>query len=732
MKLIIKGIVQGVGFRPTVAKIAKKLNLHGYVRNMGSYVEIFIEEDELVEEFLKILKESLPPIAHISEVIIRKEFPEESYDGFEIKKSKDAERFSIIPPDTAICEDCLKELFDKNNRRYLYPFTNCTKCGARFSIIEDLPYDRERTTMKYFPMCKACLNEYYDLNNRRYDAQTISCPECGPKMYIIDKNGKKLDVNDPIKVFAKAIDKGLIGVIKGWGGYHVVCKLSSVPRLRDLYNRPTKPFAIMFRDINTIKKYAYVSKVEEDLLLSSIRPIVLLRKKVFDKDLEYTSPGLPYIGAYLPYSAIQHILFHFLKTDAIVMTSGNLPGKPMAINDDEALKLPADIYLSHNRPIANRIDDSVVKVYKKNTFIIRRSRGYVPISFPVNYPYKILSVGAELNITFTVSKEGYMYPSQHIGDGTDFDVIIFLQNAVEKFKKLLKIENFDAVAADLHPKYSTRAYAERFHENIYLIQHHHAHAASLLFDAGIENGIFLTFDGTGYGPDDTIWGGELLYATSTTYERLCSLKPIPLPGGEKAIWNPELIYKAILNEVGDPQEDIDSLIRISPRTSSMGRLLDALSYALGVCSKATYDGEPAMKLECLLLKGEGRPFEIETTREDGIIRIDPYEYFLDIPKLKSLKEKADFAYRLIGGIIKSFIDIAENFAEKYDTRYLGFTGGVSYNIPMTDMFERFAKEYNLIPVMHHSIPNGDAGISIGQNYIVGNMILKGVAKNPIE
>jgi len=732
MKLIIKGIVQGVGFRPTVAKIAKKLNLHGYVRNMGSYVEIFIEEDEMIETFLKILRESLPPIAHISEVEIQKEPPEESYHSFEIKKSKDAERFSIIPPDTAICEDCLKELFDKHNRRYLYPFTNCTKCGARFSIIEDLPYDRERTTMKYFPMCKTCLSEYYNLNDRRYDAQTISCPECGPKMYLIDKNGKKLFVDNPIKVFAEAIDEGLIGVIKGWGGYHVVCKLSSVPRLRILYNRPTKPFAIMFRDINTIKKYAYVSEFEERLLLSPIRPIVLLRKKVFDENIEHTAPGLPYIGAYLPYSAIQHILFHFLKADAIVMTSGNPPGKPMAINDEEVLKLPADIYLSHNRPIANRIDDSVVKVYKKNTFIIRRSRGYVPLPFPVNYPYKILSVGAELNITFTISKEGYMYTSQHIGDGTDFDVILFLENAVEKFKELLKIQKFDAVAADLHPKYATRAYAERFYENIHLIQHHHAHAASLLYDAGVERGIFLTFDGTGYGPDDTIWGGELLYATSTSYERLCSLKPVPLPGGEKAIWNPELMYKSILNEVGVVQEDIEPLISISPRTSSMGRLLDALSYALGVCSKATYDGEPAMRLELLLLKGEGQPFEIEITKEDGITRIDPYEYFLDVPKLKSLKEKADFAYRLISGIIKAFIEVAKESSEKFNVKYLGFTGGVSYNIPMTEMFERMAKEYDLRPIMHHSIPNGDAGISVGQNYILGNMMLKGIVKSPNE
>jgi len=727
MKIIIRGVVQGVGFRPTVSRIARDLGIHGYVRNKGSYVEIFIEEDNKVEMFISLLEKSLPPIAKITSIELLNEPPDEEYDGFEIKESKDAERTSIVPPDTAICEECLRELFDPNNRRYLYPFTNCTKCGARFSIIEDLPYDRERTSMKLFPMCKECLREYLDPNDRRYDAQTISCKLCGPKMYLLTKDGKKLFIENPIKEFAKAIDEGAIGVIKGWGGYHVICKISEIPRLRKLYKRPSKPFAVMFRDINSIEKYAYINETERELLLSPIRPIVLLRKRVFNEETENIAPGLPYIGAYLPYSAIQHILFYYMRSNAIVMTSGNLPGKPMAITDEEALRLPADIYLSHERPIVNRIDDSVVKVYKDKTFIIRRSRGYVPLPFPVDHNYKILSVGAEMNITFTISKDGYMFTSQHIGDGTDYEVLEFLMSAIEKFRRILKIKDFDLVVADKHPRYSTREYAERYFENVLLVQHHHAHAATLLYEHNVGSGIFFSFDGTGFGDDGTIWGGELLYAERTTYVRIASLKPIRLIGGEKAILEPKLSYMSILRAIDSTLADNipEYMIEVSPTTSSMGRLLDALSYALGICERATYDGEPAMRLESLLLIGEGKPFEVEIENSGKMKVVNPYDYFSEIKNLKTKKEKADFAYKLIYGIMNAFMEIASEYSEKFSTDYVGFTGGVSYNVPMTEMFESLAREYGLNPLLHNLTPNGDAGISIGQNYIASGLILSG-------
>jgi len=733
MKIFIKGVVQGVGFRPTVSRVARGLGLHGYVRNRGSYVEIFIEEGERVNEFLTLLKKSLPPIAKITSIELSDAPPDEEYDGFEIKKSRDDERTSIVPPDTAICEDCLRELFDPSNRRYLYPFTNCTKCGARFSLVEDLPYDRERTTMRLFPMCEDCLGEYLDPANRRYDAQTISCRICGPKMYLINRKGERMYVENPIREFAKAIDSGAIGVIKGWGGYHVVCKLSEVPRLRRLYNRPTKPFAVMFRDLKSIEKYAYVNDKERELLLSPIRPIVLLRKRIINEETENIAPGLPYIGVYLPYSAIQHILFYYLRSNAIIMTSGNLPGRPMAITDEEAIKLPADIYLSHERPIANRVDDSVVKVYKNRTFIIRRSRGYVPLPFPVDHDYKILSVGAEMNITFTISKDRYMFTSQHIGDGIDYEVIEFLITAVEKFKKILRIEDFDLVVADKHPKYSTREFAERYYENVILVQHHHAHAATLLYEHNTESGVFLSFDGTGFGDDGTIWGGELLYATRTKYVRIASLKPVKLIGGEKAIWNPHLSYLSFLRAIDDVRlEDTvpEHMLKVAPWTSSMGRFLDALSYALGLCRRATYDGEPAMRLESLLLTGEGKPFEVDVEVKDGIRHVNPYPYLQDIKKLRTKKDKADFVYRLIYGTMEAFMDIVDDYSSKLGTRYVGFTGGVSYNIPMTEMFESLAGERGLIPLLHDITPNGDAGISIGQNYIASGLILSGEVDVP--
>ncbi len=711
MKIIVRGIVQGVGFRPTVARIARRLGIKGYVLNKGSYVEIFVEERH--EEFLRELMKNLPPLARIEKVELIDEPPDEDYNGFEIKKSRDDIRTSIIPPDTAICKECLLELFDPHNRRYLYPFTNCTNCGARFSLIEDIPYDRERTSMKEFKMCERCLTEYLDPGSRRYDAQTISCPACGPKFYFIEE-GKRRYVQDPIKEFAEGIDSGKIGAIKGWGGFHIVCKLSEIPRLRKIIRRPQKPFAVMFRSIEAIEEKLYVNELERELLLSPARPIVLLKKKSRDPPLEYASPGLPNVGAYLPYSGLHYVLFHYLSSDEIVMTSGNYPGEPMAISDEEIRKIPVDMYLGHERRIVNRIDDSVAKVYKDKIFLIRRSRGYVPLPFEVDYEEVVLSLGAEMNITFSISKGGKLYPSQHIGDGGNLQVLQFMLEMISKFKKWLGISEIEKVGVDMHPGYSTRALAEREFEEFVEIQHHHAHAASLLFDSGISEAIVLTLDGTGYGEDGKIWGGEVLVATYSDYERIGSLAEVEMPGGEKAIWEPKLMYLAYLSKAKGERQALPK----GPKTTSMGRFLDALSYALGVCEKATYDGEPAMKLETLLELGKNdRKFEVEIRREGGRKVVDPSEYFLEIPS--TLKERAKFAYSLVWGVISSLVEIAVEEGERRGIEHIGISGGVSYDLPICEMFEREVREREKIPIFHNKVPNGDAGISIGQNVIIG-------------
>ena len=397
MKLIFKGVVQGVGFRPTIFRVAKELGLKGYVLNKGSEVEVVIDKDK--DDFIKKLKENLPSIAKITDIIEKKD--DRTFKDFEILHSKDGERESLIPPDVGICKHCLIELFDESDKRYHFPFTNCTVCGARYSVVKDVPYDRERTSMDEFKLCESCEKEYKSPLNRRYHAQTISCPKCGPSYRLYDKNKKDLGDKHAIRRFANQIDAGKIGVIKSWGGMHLCCKIDQIGRFREWYGRPQKAFAIMVRNFETAQKYGKITEDEKKLLLSKSRPIVLVNKI----GVEEASPGLDTIGLFLPYTGLHHLLFSYLKTDALVMTSSNVPGEAMITTDEEAFSIDADIYLLHNRKIPNRVDDSVVRVWKGNRFFIRRSRGYVPEPIAVKYNKKILSVGAGENITGAISHD---------------------------------------------------------------------------------------------------------------------------------------------------------------------------------------------------------------------------------------------------------------------------------------------------------------------------------------
>ncbi len=723
MKLLIKGVVQGVGFRPTVVRVARSLALKGYVQNKGSHVEVYLESGE--EEFIERLREELPPLARIDEIVQVKEEAAHTYEGFVIVGSEDGLRSSIIPPDTAICDNCLKELFDPSDRRHLFPFINCTNCGARFTAIYALPYDRKNTSMGDFPMCDECLREYTDEENRRFHAQTTSCPDCGPHYTLYGSNAEELPVDDPIKEYAMLMDDGKIGVMKSWGGMHISAPLEEIDRLRKWYGRPEKPFAIMVRDIETAMKYAYISEEERKMLLSPQRPIVLLDKKDVP---ESVSPGLPNVGIYLPYAAAHHILFRHMRSDALIMTSANLPGEPMLIENEDAFGLGADAYLLHNRPIANRADDSLLRMYRGRRQFIRRSRGFVPEAFPVDYDGVFIGVGAEMNLAFTVSKGGKVYGSQYIGNVSRLGNYEYMEEMMERFLRWLGIENVDGIAMDLHPGYASRRLARRLGERFDVepveIQHHHAHAAALAGENGREGILALTLDGTGYGTDGNSWGGEVILSRGRDFERKGHLQEIPLIGGDKAVIEPLRLVFAWQERLGidgnifdERKEDVlRKVSRNSIKTSSFGRFMDALSAYLGVCTYRSYDGEPAMKLERYLEEGKdlGYPVEIR----NGTVMLEPIFEEVFSAGMSGGKKKADVAHSAVRAAIKGLVSIAAEEAEKEGMEDVGVSGGVSYNRPLLEMIRKELESQGMSMLVHEFIPNGDGGVSYGQNFIL--------------
>ena len=713
MKILVYGIVQGIGFRPMVVRIAKKLGLRGYVMNKGSHVEIFVNKND--EKFLEEIRKNLPEGGTIEKIEIRDEKPSRNYHDFEIVKSEKDVISSLIPPDTAICEDCLREMFDPKNRRYMYPFTNCTVCGARFSIIISLPYDRENTTMKDFPMCPNCRREYENIEDRRYDAQTISCPTCGPHYTLHNKHGEIIYVENPIKVFAKKIEEGNIGVAKSWGGMHLIVRMDMVDEFRRWYGRKEKPFAVMFRDIDTLKKYAYIRPQEEKFLKSKERPIVLLRKK--ETLPEGIAPGLPTVGAYLPYSGFHHLFFHFSSLDGVIMTSANPRGLPMLIRNEEIFSLGADYYLLHNRKIENRVDDSVLRVIDENPLLIRRSRGFVPLPINAGHRKKIIALGAQMNVSGSISVNGKIYGTQYIGNIENYETLKFLEGAIRKYMDLFDVRDIDAIVIDKNPRYSSRILAKKFSEefnsHIIEVQHHYAHASSLLLDSGMDEMTVLALDGTGYGDDGQSWGGEIIESSFTDYRRIGHLEYIPLLGGDRAVIEPERIVFAVAKLLGRDYkiknaEILEKMMERSVKTSSFGRVLDALSSYLGICKYRYYDGEPAMKLETYLMKGRKR-YDLEVEIKGDTIRTLPlFERMFDTP-ITNERDKADLAYSFVYGILRAMVDMAYSNSER-----IGLTGGVSYDEPIVRILREITDKRI---VLHKKIPPGDNGVSFGQNMV---------------
>ena len=720
MRIIIGGTVQGVGFRPTVQRVAVSLGLNGRVWNDGSRVMIDVDDAITLRDAL--MKE-LPPLAKVESVEIV-DHPMPDCKGFSIVHSENRSKGVSIPTDTAVCDDCLKEMRSAGRRKG-YAFTTCTNCGARFTLLSSLPYDRDRTAMSKFPMCDACKKEYTDIKDRRFHHQTVCCPECGPKYRLTDRKGNELP-GDPIPAFAEMMDSGKIGIAKSWGGMHICCLPERIGELRELYHRPQKPFAIMVKDLETAERYVNLTQKERELLTSPNRPIVLAEKK--DRGLcKDLAPGLDNIGIFLPYTGMQHILFDCLAHDALIMTSANVPGEPMILRDEDVLEeLAADCYLFHDQEIINRADDSVVRAYGDKTLFIRKSRGFIPSYLTTKSDVCTVGIGAQENLSGTVAAYGRMYSTQYIGNGESLNVAEYLETATDSFIDLLGCTP-QAVAMDLHPAYVNRKYgkklSERYNVPIFEIQHHWAHAASLLVENDIDEAVVLTLDGTGHGTDGNAWGGEVLRAGLNDYKRVAHLQYIPLIGGEKAVTDPVRLKFAIdeINGIDTgivPETNAGvyrKMIGKSIGTSAMGRFLDALAVTLDICKERTYDGEPAMKTEPYLAKGkmiEG--FETETV--SGVI--GTAKMFKDIPK----GSKEDIAYSMTRTVIDEMVNAACDDAMTKGIDVIGLSGGVSYSAPVCKMVDDAVKARGMRFIMHDKVPCGDGGISVGQAAIAQHLL----------
>ena len=616
-QILVEGIVQGVGFRPFVYRIATEASLNGYVRNLGNVVEIILQgSHQNMEEFLFNLQNKLPPIAKINNIETRdlKEEDEKfsSYTDFTIKESADDfAGTSVIPPDVAICDNCLEEINDPQNRRYKYPFNACTDCGPRFTVIEKVPYDRDNTTMEDFPLCDECEIEYTNPLDRRYHAEAACCEDCGPSLKLLkntcndgEDSGSaiEIDCEDPLKETARLLDEGKILAIKGIGGTHLVANVKikeTVDLLRQRLGRKSQAFAVMSPDIETIKTFAVMSKEEEKTLKSKERPIVILKKSEDYDFADSVSPDLHNIGVMLPYAPLHHLLFNETDTPAYIMTSANVPGEPMMITNEEIVKnlsKIADYYLVHNRRILNRCDDSVVRFRNDELAFIRRSRGYTPEPYDLSGKYtylneefdnlNILALGPELDVTFTIIKNSKAYVSQHIGNTNKYRTYQFLKEAIEHMMQITKTDSFDLIACDMHPQFFTtqlaREYAEKYDCPLIQVQHHHAHGVSLINDhvlnktdldektsAEIEISqdsekaellenpremIIIASDGVGYGDDGGAWGGEILYTDIKSYKRMASLMPQKMPGGDLCTKYPARMLAAILS---NPNSDYE-------------------------------------------------------------------------------------------------------------------------------------------------------------------------------
>lgn len=727
----MNGIVQGVGFRPFVYRIAARRGLAGYVRNLGDAgVEIEVEgPQKTVEDFLNALREQAPPLAEISHMEVRK-LPPQGAKGFTIVKSVEGgEGGGTIPPDIATCDRCLSDMDDPTSRYFGYWATSCTDCGPRFTVVEALPYDRPRTSMRDFPMCEDCRREYEDPLDRRYHAQTIACPACGPRLAYLEE-GMEV-AGDPIELAADALKAGKIVAIKGIGGTHLACDATcerAVSRLRRRLARPGQPFALM-APLELVREFAEVTPEAENLLRSPRRPIVVLPKK--EGLADSVAPGLHTVGFMLPYSGLHHLLFKRVDFP-LVMTSANFPGRPMLIENEMILgelSGVADGFLLHNRRIVARCDDSVVRFAAARPVFLRRSRGWVPEPIGIELGEEpLLALGAELNVTFAVYHRGKAYLSQHIGNVEHVDTQEFLREALGHLLKITGTPLPKTVVCDLHPGFPTTAIAQELGERVIRVQHHLAHVAGLAGEHGLYRLVGIAVDGYGYGEDGGAWGGEVIVWRLGKWRRAGSLRPVPMPGGDLATLRPGRMAAAFLLAAGlDPGESGLSREELRavefqiehgvncPHTTSAGRFLDAVAAWLGVARARTYEGEPAMKLEAVAAAGKPLPIETRIEDKDGRLVLDTVAIFRELHRLREEGAAgADLAATAQAALARGLARIAIEVAGEEGIEAVGLTGGAAVNDAIATAAKRELERAGLSYVQHEKISPGDGGLSFGQ------------------
>ena len=748
----VTGIVQGVGFRPFVYRLAQQCNLTGFIANTPAGVTIEVQgEPELLDRFLERLPTELPPLAKVTSLVPRDAEPQPE-TAFRILASRlDAPPKALISPDVAVCADCFREMMNPRDRRFRYPFINCTNCGPRFTIIRDIPYDRARTSMAAFQMCAACQAEYDDPANRRFHAQPNACWDCGPHLKLLSADGAPRDVAEPLREAARLLEQDRIIAVKGLGGFHLACNARSetaVNLLRGRKRRVEKPFAVMLRRIEDVDRFCELDDPARKLLLSVERPIVLLPRKP-DSLPESIAPRNRFLGVFLPYTPLHHLLFANSKCYALIMTSANLSEEPIAIDNDEAVRRLhgiADAYLVHNRDILRRCDDSVVRFAAGRTQMLRRSRGFVPVPVPLERESDpILAVGGELKNTICIIRGGEAFLSQHVGDLENLESYNFFGEALQHLQRILEVSP-KVIAYDLHPDYfSTKwALAQEGMQRIG-VQHHHAHIASCMAENHLDGKVIgIALDGTGYGTDGAVWGGEVLVADYRDFERAAHFEYIPLPGGAAAIHEPWRValsylvkhYVKDLNSLDLPflrriderrreviQQMIDRQIH-SPRTSSCGRLFDAVAALTGIRSTVNYEAQAAIELEMAAHDSTDQgcyPFDLipeDTHWQIGTLSL--FQWLLrDLRRQESV---ADISRRFHAGLAAIFVELAEKMREQTKLNRVCLSGGCFHNVLLFQLMLDGLRAKSFEVYFHSEVPAGDGGISLGQALIAAHRL----------
>lgn len=782
LRIKVYGIVQGVGFRPTVARHAAKAGIRGSVCNKGPYVEIFAQgSQDQVDSFLNLLEKKPPERAAVLKMDVRSaDSSEHSFDSFKIIESAKTKGEIFISPDIAICEECRRELLDPGDRRYLHPFINCTCCGPRLTILEGLPYDRERTSMKMFPMCPTCAGEYHSPLSRRYDAQPVCCNDCGPEVYLAGEEDVR--GSEAITRTRRIISEGGIAAVKGIGGFHLCCDASNeeaVARLRMRKTRPVKPFAVMMRDEAAVERECEISDAQREILTGHQKPILLLQRREGGKLCPSIAPGNPTVGVMLPYAPVQILLFDYpdgiIMPDCLVMTSGNVSGAPICRDDAEAvseLGNLCDCILSHNRKIRIRADDSVMDFYDGEPYMIRRSRGYAPLPYMLSAwegceketgGTNVLAIGGELKNTFCIGTGSLFYPSSYIGDLADLRSVRALEETTGRYARLLEVTP-EVIACDLHPRYNSVTTAVALSEQIgkeqgraplpvVKVQHHYAHVLSCMAENDFADPVIgVSMDGTGYGTDGSIWGGEILTADYHGFVREASIKPFVQVGGDLSSTDGWRIAVSMLHSIskeeeeGSPLKDVlalssklslcteleaSVLMKMADRrlnsvvSTSAGRLFDAVSAICGICRHSTFEGEASMALEfaaeryektALGCRNEESQAEHTINKaEDGrrILPTDEIVRKITLGRLRG-EEQDRLAWLFHKMLADQIISACVGIRKENGIKTAALSGGCFQNLLLLDLVKRGLEAEGFDVLIHHLVPPNDGGIALGQ------------------